>query len=174
MCHFFPAMKPGQDHAADLVAGVQQRPYHFIVLSSNWHFLWNWSLTCEYSVDVISYCPGIQSYRAVIHDPLIQCPDFRCMSSSCSGHQIQFNDKKHRKQEARILEKLRHTEYMVTREGNSVMDVKEMLKREGIKKVDIQKLPGAKLQKWNLYTEEKLKRMTAKGDSYEDIKTVRS
>lgn len=95
------------------------------------------------------------------------------MSSSCSDHVVQFNDKKHRKQEARILEKLRHTEYMVTREGNSVMDVKKMLEGEKIKKMDIQKLPGAKLQKWTLYTEEKLKKMTAKGDSYEDIKTVR-
>lgn len=96
------------------------------------------------------------------------------MSPYCSDHVVQFNDKKHRKQEARILEKLRHTEYMVTREGNSVMDVKEILKHEGVKKADIQKLPGAKLQKWTLYTEEKLKKMTARGDSYEDIKTVRS
>lgn len=125
-------------------------------------------------MDIISYCPDIELYRAVIHDPLIQSPHFLCMSSSCSDHVVQFNDKKHRKQEARILEKLRHTEYMVTREGNSVMDVKEMLEREEIKKMDIQKLPGAKLQKWTLYTEEKLKKMTAKGDSYEDIKTVRS
>lgn len=31
MCNFLPAMKPGLDHAAHLVADVQQRRYHFIV-----------------------------------------------------------------------------------------------------------------------------------------------
>lgn len=125
-------------------------------------------------MEIISYCPDVQPYRAIIQGPLIQSPEFRCMSSSFSGYKVQFNDKKHPKQEARILEKLRHHEYIVTREGNSVMDVKEMLELKEIKKMDIQKLPGSKLQKWTLYTEEKLKKMTAKGDSYKYIKTVRS
>lgn len=35
MCNFFPAMKPGLAHAAHLVANVQQRPFHFIIPSSN-------------------------------------------------------------------------------------------------------------------------------------------
>lgn len=116
----------------------------------------------------------MRPYRAVLHDPSLQSPDFRCMNPLCSGVKVHFNAKKCQKQDARILAKLRDTEYRVTVEGNSCTDVKKMLEREGLKKVNIQKLPGAKLQKWNLYTEDKLRKMSAKGDSYEDIKTVRS
>ncbi|KAG6362657.1 hypothetical protein INS49_007749 [Diaporthe citri] len=121
---------------------------------------------------VVSFCPDVRPYRAVIHDPLVQSPGFRCMNHLCSDVKIIFNAKKCQNQNAKILAKLRDTEYSVTVEGNSCTDVKKKLEREGLKKVDIQKLPGARLQKWNLYTEDKLKEMTAKGDSYEDIKTA--
>lgn len=52
-------------------------------------------------------------------------------------------------QDAHILRKLRDTDYRVTVEGNSVMDVNKMLGREGINKEDTYKLPESKLQKWN-------------------------
>lgn len=123
---------------------------------------------------VVSFCPDIRPYRAILHDPLVQSPGFHCMNPLCSDAKVNFNAKKCQKQDARILAKLLDTEYKVRVEGNSCTDVKKTLESEGLKKVDIQELPGARLQKWNLYTEDMLKKMTAKGDSYEDIKTVRS
>lgn len=167
------AMKPGLRHATVLMAGGQQRLCYFISGSSEprpYPRLLIW----DGVVEVVSFCPDIRTHRAVIHDPWLQSPDFRCMSPACSGLKINFDAKKCRVQDANILRKLRDTEYRVTIEGDSVMDVKTMLGREGIRKADMHKLPGAKLQKWTLYTEDKLKKMTAKGDSYEDIKTVRS
>lgn len=109
-----------------------------------------------------------------ICDPLLQSPEFPCMSSDCAGLNVKFDVIKSRKQEEKIIDLLSDTEYRVTLEGDGYNDVEEMLKLKGIdKKTDMWKLPGAKLQKWNLYTEDKLKRMTAKGASYKDIKTVR-
>ena len=58
-------------------------------------------------------------------------------------------------------------------EGETYTNVEQSLKGKGIDmKTDMWKLPGAKLQKWNLYTEDKLKEMTANGDSYNVIKAV--
>ncbi|KAK7704159.1 hypothetical protein SLS64_008717 [Diaporthe eres] len=119
---------------------------------------------------VVSFCPDIRPYRAVLHDPSVQSPGFRCMNPLCSDVKIKFNAKKCQKQDAKILARLRDTEYKVTLEGQSCTDVKKMLESKGLDKADIQKLPGARLQKWNLYTEDKLKKMAANGDSYEDMK----
>lgn len=123
---------------------------------------------------VVSFCPDIRPYRAVLHDPLLESPGFHCANPLCSGFKVKFSAKKCQNQDAKILATLRDTEYRVTVEGNSCTDVKKKLEREGVNKADVQKLPGARLQKWNLYTEDKLKKMTAKGDSYQEIKTVRS
>lgn len=96
------------------------------------------------------------------------------MNPLCSDVKVNFKAKKCQKQDAKILARLRDTEYKVTLEGKSCTDVKKMLESKGLNNTDIQKLPGARLQKWNLYTEDKLKKMAAEGASYEDMKMVRS
>lgn len=116
----------------------------------------------------------MRARHAPIHDPLLQSPEFPCMSSTCEGLNVKFDVNKSRKQEDKILDLLSDTDYSVTLQGDGYTDVEEMLKLKGIdKKTDMWKLPGAKLQKWNLYTEDKLKKMTAKGASYNEIKAVR-
>lgn len=148
--------------------------YHFIPFPLRPHFSVPQLLTWDALVDVISFCPDIRPYRAVIHDPLLQSPDFPCENEKCRAFKAKFKATKSQKQDAKVLAKLRDTDYKVRVEGYSFTDVKERLKHEGIKMVNIWKLPGAELQKWNLYTEDKLKEMSAKGDSYDDIKIVRS
>lgn len=110
-----------------------------------------------------------------IYDPLLQSPEFPCMSPTCAGLKVQFDVNMSQKQEDKILDLLSDTDYKVTLGGMSYADVKEMLKCKGIDlKTDMWKLPGAKLQKWNLYTEDQLRKMTAKGASYNKIKAVRT
>lgn len=142
-------------------------------MTSNLHYSLPWLLTDDVLVKIITFCPDVRPYRAVIHDPKIQAPGFHCMNPLCSGLKIKFDPTKCQNQARKILEKLRDTNYRVTTEGNSCTDVKQLLEQKGIRAVDLRKLPGARLQKWNLYTQDKLKEMTAKGASYEDIKTVR-
>ncbi|KKY35312.1 hypothetical protein UCDDA912_g04732 [Diaporthe ampelina] len=94
------------------------------------------------------------------------------MNTICSGFKTKFDATKYQDQEARILARLRDTDYKVTIEGNGYMDLETVMKGKGIKKKDLMKFPGAELKLWNLYTEDKLKEMTANGASYEDIKTA--
>lgn len=147
--------------------------YFLIISSSNLHSSFPWLLTYDILVRIITFCPDVRPYRAVIHDPKIQAPGFHCMNPLCSGLKVKFNATRCQNQARKILETLRDTNYRVTVEGNSCTDVKKLLEQKGIRGVDLRKLPGAKLQKWNLYTQDKLKEMTAKGESYENIKTVR-
>lgn len=106
--------------------------------------------------------------RVPIHYPGLQSPKFPCMNALCSGYKTKYNATKYQEQKARILAQLRDTDYKVTVEGNAYMKVGFMKKTRRTATED-----KSKLNWWNLYTEDKLKEMTANGDSYEDIKTVR-
>jgi hypothetical protein len=111
-----------------------------------------------------------------IRDPSLLSPEFPCTTSTCAGFKVQFDANKCREQEAIMLDLLSDTQnsLRVIIEGESYTNIEQALKGKGIDmKTDMWKLPGAKLQKWNLYTEDKLKEMTANGDSYNVIKAVR-
>jgi hypothetical protein len=126
-------------------------------------------------VVVVSFCTDIHARCTTIYKPSLQEHSFRCENLDCAHHEVQFDAEKCGKCEQTITRILYDQRSKFTEQDHTSNNLAEQLKDFGIDDVetDMCELPNAGLEKWNILTEDSLKRMIKGGFTGECIKSVR-
>jgi hypothetical protein len=125
------------------------------------------------AMQVISFCPKVETIKVIIQQPALQSIRFPCTNPDCSGGNAKNNKTEFDEEEGRIMGLVKMTAQAVAEGDQPYDDVDKTLEDMGIPPSQMVNCPGAKLSKWTVLAMDKLREMAENGNEIGAVQKVR-